>query len=72
MDLCAGASPVKVMESCAQVKRLIGLLSGLIGISCWQPANAIAKVAKNVTIAAVASSVAWLMGRKGGEDLTRV
>ena len=55
-----------------QVKRLIGLLSGLIGISCWQPVSAVAKVAKSVTIAAVASSVAWLMGRKGGDDPKKV
>ncbi|CAK9036004.1 unnamed protein product [Durusdinium trenchii] len=58
----------KEAEDCVQVKRLIGLLSGLIGISCWQPVDAVAKVAKSVTIAAVASSVAWLMGRKGGDD----
>ena len=66
--LCAGATQVKEAEDCVQVKRLIGLLSGLIGISCWQPVSAVAKVAKSVTIAAVASSVAWLMGRKGGDD----
>lgn len=68
--LRTGASTIEAVENNSRVKKLIGLLSGLIGVACWQPMQEHGKVAKCVTLAAVASSVAGLMGRKGGEDLS--
>ena len=66
-----GAEMLKQEPSGFGVKKLIGLLSGLIGIASWQPCQPQARVAKCLTLAAVVSSIAVLMGRKGGEDLSR-
>ena len=70
-ELSMRAEMAEVVENGFSMKKLIGLLSGLIGIASWQPIHKQAKVAKCVTLAAVVSSVAVLMGRKGGEDLSR-
>ena len=58
-------------ENSSRLKKLVALLSGLIGVACWQPVQELAKVAKCVTVAAVAASIACLMGGKGREDLSR-
>ena len=70
--LGAGASvDVNNQENSSRLKKLVALLSGLIGVACWQPVQELAKVAKCVTVAAVAASIACLMGGKGREDLSK-
>ena len=63
--LCTEAASINAMEDGSRVKKLIRLVSRLVGVACWQPVQEHARVAKCVTIAAVASSIACLMSKEG-------